>query len=75
MNRLKTVGHKAELHNNNGINKEEIKYIVDLPAITLIQDSASKFIKDQMPKMMPASKIDGIITHSAHTPSDGEWQQ
>ena len=33
MNRLKTVGHKSELHNNQGINKEELRYIVDLPAI------------------------------------------
>ena len=31
MNRLKSVNHKAELHNNTGINKEELKYIIDLP--------------------------------------------
>jgi len=38
MNRLKSVGHKAELHNNTGINKEEIRYIVDLPAIPQLQE-------------------------------------
>jgi hypothetical protein len=31
MNRLKTVGHKAELHNNRGVSKEDLKYIVDIP--------------------------------------------
>jgi hypothetical protein len=31
LHRLKAVGHKAEMHNNQGINKEEMKFIVDLP--------------------------------------------
>ncbi len=31
LHRLKTVGHKAEMHNNFGINKEELNYIVDIP--------------------------------------------
>lgn len=31
LHRLKAVGHKAEMHNNFGINKEEMKYIVDIP--------------------------------------------
>jgi hypothetical protein len=63
MNRLKSVGHKAELHNNAGINKEEIRYIVDLPAVPSIQESGSKLVKEVMPKMLANSKIDGILTH------------
>ena len=31
LHRLKSVGHKAEMHNNLGINKEEMKFIVDIP--------------------------------------------
>ena len=31
LHRLKNVGHKAELHNNHGISKDELKYIIDLP--------------------------------------------
>jgi len=73
MNRLKSIGHKAELHNNVGINKEEIRYIVDLPNVPSIQESGSKLIKDLMPKMLANSKIDGILTHQTHAPSDGEW--
>lgn len=73
MNRLKSVGHKAELHNNTGINKEEIRYIVDLPALPSIQEAGTRLVKELMPKMLPNSKIDGILTHQAHAPSDGEW--
>ena len=29
--RLMKLGHKAEIHNNNGINKEELKFIYDPP--------------------------------------------
>jgi hypothetical protein len=28
-----------------------------------------------MPKMMPNSKVDGILTHATHIPSEGEWQK
>lgn len=75
MNRLKTVGHKSELHNNQGINKEELRYIVDLPAIPSVQDDGTKLVKDQLPKLLPNSKMDGILTHATHIPSDGEWQK
>ena len=75
MSRLKSVGHKAELHNNVGINKEEIRYIVDLPSVPSIQESGSKLVKELMPKMLANSKIDGILTHQTHAPSDGEWQK
>jgi len=38
MHRLKAVGHKAEMHNNFGINKEELRYIVDIPESKVLQD-------------------------------------
>lgn len=31
MHRVNAVGHKAELHNNTGINKDELRYIIDIP--------------------------------------------
>ena len=31
MHRVNAVGHKAELHNNTGISKEELRYIIDIP--------------------------------------------
>lgn len=73
LHRLKAVGHKAEMHNNFGINKEELKYIVDIPANKPLQDQGVTFIKDEMTKVMPGSKIEGIMTHSEHIPSEGEW--
>ena len=74
LHRLKAVGHKAEMHNNYGINKEELKYIVDIPASKPLQDAGSTFVKDEMSKVMPGSKLEGIMTHSEHIPSEGEWQ-
>ena len=38
LHRLKAVGHKAEMHNNFGINKEELRFIVDLPKSKPLQD-------------------------------------
>lgn len=31
MQRLKTIGHQAPIHNNTGIQKESLKYIIDAP--------------------------------------------
>jgi hypothetical protein len=31
MHRVNAVGHKAELHNNTGIAKDELRYIIDIP--------------------------------------------
>jgi hypothetical protein len=75
MNRLKSVGHKAELHNNNGINKEELRYIVDLPAIPAVQDQGTKLMREALPKMLANSKVEGLLTHATHNPSEGEWQK
>ncbi len=33
MHRVNAVGHKAELHNNTGISKEELRYIIDIPEV------------------------------------------
>jgi len=74
LHRLKAVGHKAEMHNNFGINKEELKYIVDIPESKPLQEQGSAFVKEEMLKVMPGSKFEGIVTHSEHIPSEGEWQ-
>lgn len=61
MNRLKTLDHKANLHNNRGIPKEEMKYIVDLPKSEGVKHGAH-FVKEEMTKMMPGSQWEGILT-------------
>ena len=33
MHRVNAVGHKSELHNNQGIAKEELRYIIDIPEV------------------------------------------
>lgn len=73
MQRLKNVGHQAALHNNHGINKEELKYIVDPP--TTLEEKTQTFLDKELNKMMPGSKWEGIMTKSQHIPSDGEWQR
>lgn len=62
MQRLKNVGHQASLHNNHGINKEELKYIVDPPST--LEDETSTFLNNELSKMMPGSKWEGIMTKS-----------
>ena len=74
LHRLKTVGHKAEMHNNFGINKEELKFIVDIPANQELQASGKAFMQEEITKIMPGSKWEGIMTHAEHIPSEGEWQ-
>jgi len=32
-------------------------------------------VKEQLPKLLLTAKIDGILTHATHIPSEGEWQQ
>ena len=73
--RLKNVGHKAEMHNNTGISKEELRYIVDIPASEALQTQGANFVQGEMTKMMPTAKWEGILAHQEHTPSEGEWQQ
>lgn len=50
MNRLQTLGHKADLHNNRGINKDELRYIVDIPNSPELVDEGTSYVKDEMHK-------------------------
>jgi len=74
MNRLKTLEHKAQLHNNRGIAKEELKYIVDLPDCEGVKSGAA-YVKDEMVKLTPGATWEGILTKQDHEPSIGEWQR
>ena len=40
MQRLNAVGHKAELHNNQGLARDELHYIVDMPDNQALKDKA-----------------------------------
>ena len=78
MNRLKTVGHKADLHNNRGINKEELRYIVDIPTnkdAAELQEDGTNYVREVMTKKCEGSKWEGILTGEEHVPSTGEWQR
>jgi len=62
MNRLQTVGHKADLHNNRGVNKDDLRYIIDIPNSPELVEDGTKYVKEEMTKMMPGSAWDGILT-------------
>lgn len=74
MQRLNQAGHKAELHNNQGIMKEDMHYIIDVPQIDELKTKAENLVKE-MPGMMPGSQMQGLLTHKQHTASVGEWQK
>jgi len=71
-NRLMNLGHKAELHNNNGITKDNIKYIYDVPKN--ISEQFNKEIIEQHTTIIQGSTWSGVNTGD-HIPSDGEWQR
>ena len=71
--RLKASGHQAELHNNKGIAKDELSYIIDPP--TSLAQAAEALVKTALPAMLPAAQWKGILTTTEHAPSDGEWQE
>ena len=73
MHRLNSVGHKAELHNNEGVSKSDLHYIIDMPADEELQTKAEDFVKGEMKTFMPGSQWEGILTHKDHVPSEGEW--
>lgn len=75
MHRVNAVGHKAELHNNTGINKEELRYIIDIPEAQALKQKSDAFISKEMATLMPGSVWDGILNHKHHIPSEGEWQK
>jgi hypothetical protein len=69
--RLKSLGHVAELHNNKGISKENLKYIIDPPSS--LNDKANELAQGELQKMN--GKWSGILTNKEHNPSSGEWQK
>lgn len=71
---MNQAGHKAELHNNQGIAKEDLHYIVDVPQVDELKNKAEAFVKE-MPSLMPGSQWQGLLTHKTHTASVGEWQK
>jgi len=60
MHRLKSVGHQALIHNNQGISKESLRYIIDPPQP--LEDKSQKFVAGDLPKLLANSKWDGIMT-------------
>lgn len=71
-NRLINLGHKAELHNNQGIARENLTYIYDAPSSTYANFKSE--IIDVQKSLIPGSTWRGIDT-TEHIPSDGEWQR
>jgi hypothetical protein len=65
------LGHKAELHNNQGIAKDGLTYIYDPPSN--IYDKFKEEIIDEQDKLVPGSEWEGVDTKD-HIPSEGEWQ-
>ena len=54
MQRLVQAGHKADLHNNQGITKEDVHYIVDAPQIDEVKNKSEAFLKE-LPTLLPGS--------------------
>jgi hypothetical protein len=73
LTRLKWLGHDAGLHNNRGIAKEDLAYIIDPPST--LNDKAKEVCKANMPQMMLNSVWNGTFVPAEHEPSPGEWQE
>jgi hypothetical protein len=71
---LKNLGHQAELHNNRGVQKENLSYIIDPPKDDALVEKSTA-LKTDMPKMLPGTNWSGIYTATEHNPSTGEWQE
>jgi hypothetical protein len=71
LTRLKWLGHQAELHNNCGIVKESLTYIVDPPST--LKDQAKDICQTQLPQFMLNSEWNGTFVPTEHEPSFGEW--
>mmetsp|Transcript_32606 Transcript_32606/g.49861 ORF Transcript_32606/g.49861 Transcript_32606/m.49861 type:complete len:282 (-) Transcript_32606:466-1311(-) len=69
--RLKSVGHQAELHNNKGVSKDQLSYIIDPPKS--LETEAFTLVDSELQKMLPGSQWKGILTSKQHSPSVGEW--
>ena len=70
--RLEKVGHVGELHNNQGLSKENLHYIVDLPNDQVLTASLKEQVQNM--KVVPGTKWEGVLTEE-HIPSIGEWQK
>ena len=73
MNRLKNLGHQAELHNNKGVAKDQLSFIIDPPQ--QLQEKAEGLARGGLGAMLPSAQWQGILTTSDHVPSLGEWQE
>ena len=73
MQRLKALGHQAELHNNRGIAKDQLSYIIDPPKS--LEEEAKTLVETELNKMTPGCAWSGILTSTEHSPSVGEWQE
>ena len=51
MQRLKALGHQAELHNNRGVAKDQLSYIIDPPKS--LEEEAKQLAETELPKMLP----------------------
>jgi hypothetical protein len=69
LSRLKRSGHKAELHNNSGLAKEDLSYIIDIPAKEELREVSTTFVETELPKMLPGSSWKGVLNHKDHIPS------
>lgn len=67
------LGHQAELHNNRGIAKDQLSYIIDPPKS--LEEEAKTLAETEMSKMTPGCVWTGILTSTEHSPSVGEWQE
>ena len=71
MQRLSSIGHQAELHNNKGIEKNSMSYIIDPPAP--LNEQAVQLAEQELPGMLTGSQWNGTLTSTKHIPSEGEW--
>ena len=74
MQRLNQAGHKAELHNNQGLMKDEVHYIIDVPKVDKLKEQSENFVKN-VPTYLPGSNWQGLLQHKTHIASEGEWQK
>jgi hypothetical protein len=61
------------IHNNLGIQKENLRYIFDAPQP--VEEKSTAFMNGDLPKLVAGSKWEGLLTKQHHVPSEGEWQR
>ena len=78
--RVKRAGHVTNVHNNQGISKDALKYIIDIPSTSNLTKSGrelSSKLHEIVEKLKPAllgssANWEGVLTDT-HIPSLGEW--